>query len=100
MHINYFSGAFNKLNRQFKYSNECQRLSAQRNSNVENVVLELLKETKEMKKHFVEYNYHLRMDTIDLTPYFPLKSQADVTAFMNNDQWENKRKARYTFINI
>ena len=90
-------GAFNKLNRQFRYSNECQRLSAQKNSNLEQNVLELLKETKEIKQHLVHYNYHMRMDTADISHFFPLKSNEDLKKFMAQDEEWNQRKKESFF---
>ena len=89
-------GSFNKLNRQVKYGNECQRLSADRSGKIENCLLELLKETKEVKQQLIQYNYHVRMDSVDISHLFPLGSEADIATFMKHDEnWNQRRKASY-----
>ena len=53
---------------------------------------ELLQETKEIKQHLIQYNFHMKMDTVDISEYFPLKSDGDIRTFMNNDEEWNSRK--------
>lgn len=93
------TGAFNKLNRQFKYSNENIRLQSDRTSKIEQGMLQLLKETKEIKQHLLEYNCHMRMDTVDVSDYFPLNSDEQLQQFMkHDDEWNKRKKASHYFI--
>ena len=56
-------------------------------------MMEILKDTKEIKHHLVQYNFHVKMDTVDISPYFPLKTDADLEKFMNDDdEWTNRKK--------
>lgn len=55
-------------------------------------MLEVLKETKEIKQNLIQYNYHLRMDTVDVSHLFPLQTDDDVREFLRNDQEWNQRK--------
>ena len=60
---------------------------------VEHCVMEVLKETKEMKQHLIQYNFHLRMDTIDISGFFPLKSNKDLVTFLQrDDEWIGRKK--------
>lgn len=55
--------------------------------------MEVLKETKEMKQHLIQYNFHLRMDTIDISGFFPLKSNKDLVTFLQrDDEWIGRKK--------
>ena len=79
------------------YSNECQRVNTQRNSNIESNVLELLKEVKDIKHQLVQYNYHVRMDTVSIAHLFPLKSDDDLKTFLEQDEeWNQRRKVFYS----
>ena len=92
------TGSFNKLNRQFKYSNECQRLQTEKNTKIETGVLEVLKEVKEIKQHLIQYNYIMRMESVDISHLFPFKSNDDVNTFMNRDQgWNERRKESFFY---
>ena len=55
--------------------------------------MDLLKETKEMKHHLIQYNFHLRMDTVDISPFFPLQSNEDLNKFLQRDEeWIQRKK--------
>lgn len=59
-------------------------------------MVDLLKETKEVKKQLVQYNYHVRMDTVDISHFFPLQSDEDLKTFMLQDQeWNQRRKESF-----
>lgn len=91
--IFFYSGAFNKLNRQFKYTNENVRLQSERTTKVEDGMLDLLRETKEIKKHIMEYNFHMRMDTVDISDYLPFNSDDEIKNFMMHDnEWIQRKK--------
>lgn len=86
-------GALNKLNRKFKYSNENNRLQSERSSKIENSVMQLLKETKEIKTCLLEFNFHIRMDTVDISDYFPLQTDEQLSRFMKaDDEWNQRKK--------
>ena len=88
----------NKLNRQFKYSNENQRVQTDRTNKIEAGVFQVLKEIKEMKDHLVQYNYSLRMDLVDMSQYFPITCDGDIDRFMKKDEeWNQRKKARFFF---
>lgn len=55
-------------------------------------MLQLITETKELKQHFMEFNFHVKMDTIDMSDYFPLTSDSDIQNFMRHDDEWNQRK--------
>ena len=58
-------------------------------------MVELLKEVREMKEHLVQYNYHQRMDTVDISKFLPLRSDAALQEFMKPDEnWNQRKKAR------
>ena len=59
---------------------------------MENYLLELLKETKEVKHQLIEYNFHVRMDAVNIAQYLPFQSNEEVIAFMVNDHEWNQRK--------
>ena len=70
------------------------RLQTERNHRIEHGMTELLKETREIKEHLMQYNYHMRMDTADITPFFPLETDDDVLNFLKQDEeWNQRRKA-------
>ena len=88
-------GSVNKLNRHFKYSNENQRLQSERMKKIESGVLELMKENREIKEQLVQYNFHQKMDTVDMSQFFPLKSDDDIDRFMKQDkEWTRRMKER------
>ena len=92
-------GGFNKLNRQFKYSNGCQRLNAEKSAKIEDCLLELLKETKEMKQQLIKYNYHVKMESGDISSMFPLENDEQLNNFMKQDQeWDKRRKESYNLL--
>ena len=92
----YMSGAFNKLNRHLKYNNENERLQSERTLRIENSVQQLAAETREIKKHLMEYNFHLRMDTVDMSEYFPLRSDEQLQRFLQqDDEWNQRKKESY-----
>lgn len=74
---------------------------------MEQCVQEVLKESREIKHHLVRFNYFVRMDTADISHFFPLKSNHDLKRFMEQDEeWNQRRKERsiyykyYTFNKI
>ena len=52
----------------------------------------LLNDTKEIKEQLILFNYHQRMDTIDVSKYFPLMCDDDINMFMKEDDELNQRK--------
>lgn len=67
----------------------------QKIKNIEACLFELLKETKDMKKHLLQYNFQLRMDTADMTPFFPIRNSTDISAFLKrDDEWQQRKKER------
>ena len=87
-----YLGALNKLNRQFKYSNENNRLQSDKATKMESALMQVLQETRVIKKNLVQYNYHLRMDTVDISQYFPILSESQLIDFMKPDEEWNQRK--------
>lgn len=68
-------------------------MNGEKNSRIENCLLELLKETKEMKQELIKHNYHVKMESADISSLFPFETNAQVNAFMKQDQeWEQRRK--------
>lgn len=56
-------------------------------------MLDLLRETKEIKKHIMEYNFHMRMDTVDISDYLPFNSDDEIKNFMMHDnEWIQRKK--------
>lgn len=68
------------------------RLQSERSARIEAGMVELLRETKEIKTHLMEYNFHMRMDTVDLSEYLPFKTDEDLKRFMKPDEEWNQRK--------
>lgn len=81
-----------------KYNNENTRLQSEKSTKIETSVAELLKETKEIKKHLIQYNFHMKMDTVDLSEYFPLKTDAQLKKFMqHDDEWNLRKKECFNY---
>lgn len=69
------------------------KIDSEQATRVEQCVLELLKETKSMKQYLIQYNYHLRMDTVDISGFFPLQSNDDIVRFLQrDDEWIPRKK--------
>lgn len=68
------------------------RLKNERDNKIENTLLQILSESKEIKKSIMEYNFHLKMDNVDLSEYFPFNTDGDLNRFMRNDEGWNQRK--------
>lgn len=82
------------MNRQFKYSNENNRLQSERSAKIENSVQQLLNETKEIKTQLREHNFHVKMDTtVNMSDFFPLRSDYQIERFLRqDDEWNKRRK--------
>lgn len=58
-------------------------------------MVQLLNETKDMKQQFLEFNFNAKMDTTDMSDYFPLKCDADINRFLrHNDELNQRKKVR------
>ena len=56
----------------------------------------MLKETKEMKHYLIKYNYHVKMDSADISSLFPLDNDEQLNAFMKQDhEWDQRRKESF-----
>lgn len=90
--LNYFLAELKELNGQFTAT----KLSIDKKTNqIESKMGEVLKETKDMKKHLLQYNFHLRMDTADITHLFPLQNCSDIRGFLKrDDEWPQRKKER------
>lgn len=55
------------------------------------VMMDMLREIKEEMKKFY---FHIKMDSIDICEFFPLKSDDDLNRFMDktHENWEMRRK--------
>lgn len=79
-----------------KYHNESIRLQNDRNCKIETGMRELLSETKEIKQHLMEYNFLMKMDTVDLSDYLPFQTDDDLHRFMKrDDEWNQQRKVTF-----
>ena len=58
-------------------------------------MIQLLKEMRDIKDNLVQQIFHQRMDTVDLSKYFPLSSDADIDNFMKEDhEWKERKRVR------
>ena len=69
------------------------RKESERNAKIEKIVLEIMKDMKTLKENMIQYNFHLKMETVDISDYFPMQSDADINKFMVRDEeWNHRRK--------
>lgn len=52
---------------------------------------------KEIKEDMRQFTFHMRMDSVDISDYFPLHSEEDLTRFMDkgHEEWPLRRRAFY-----
>lgn len=78
-------------------TNDIVRLLQQKfdsNSVIMNAVVQMLKEIKVDMK---QYTYHMRMDCVDVSEFFPLSDATDLARFMDRShkEWDLRRKGFY-----
>lgn len=93
----FYSGLFKKMNRNVKAMSSTTRKDSDKNCKIEIMVEDVLKEIREIKKDMMKYNFHMRMDTVDLNNYFPVKSDEDIDRFLEQDEEWNLRKKVFNF---
>ena len=50
---------------------------------------------KEIKTDIAQFSFHMKMDTVDLSNFFPLKTAEDLKSFMDreHEDWPMRRRA-------
>ena len=63
----------------------------------ESNMLTVISMLKEIKSDMMQFNYHMRMDSADLSEFFPLADDNSLQKFMNrdDDQWPLRRRGFY-----
>lgn len=65
-----------------------------RNESDTKMVIDLL---REIKSDMRQFTFHMRMDSVDLSEYFPLRNDKDLDRFMNreDEEWPLRRRGFY-----
>ena len=58
---------------------------------------EVLGHIKDIKRDLLQFTFHMKMDTVDLSQFFPLQSHEPLLEFMNrgHEDWNLRRKGFY-----
>lgn len=90
-------GGLNKLKLNLQGTNDVVRSNSDKLINNEYNMKTVISLLTDIKSDMKEFTYHMMMDTVDLSMYFPLKSDDDLSKFMNrnDDEWELRKKGFY-----
>ena len=62
-------------------------------------MLEILDNTKEIKNTMQQHSFHMKMDTTDISNFFPIRNDEAMETFMKqDDDWHLRRKESYFHI--
>ena len=55
---------------------------------------DIMQMLREIKHEIAQFSYHIKMDSVDMSDFFPLKSNADLKRFIDksHDEWPQRRK--------
>lgn len=78
-------------------SHEISRACLEKHNCSEYYMKTMLAMVREIKDDMKQFTFHMRMDSVDLSEFFPLNTDDDVKRFMDRDdeEWPLRRRGFY-----
>ena len=92
-----FLGTLGKMRRNMFNTNDIVKCHLDKLGCNDNQLKTIISMLKEIKEDMSKYNYHMKMDSTDISDFFPLKSEGDIKKFMDksHDEWPLRRRGFY-----
>lgn len=92
-----FTGTLGKMRRNMFNTNDIVKSHLDKLGCNETYLKNIISMMMEIKDDMKQFSFHMRMDSIDISEFFPLKSDDDLKRFMDksHEEWPLRRRGFY-----
>lgn len=96
----YTEGTLTRLVRNMQGFQDTNQANFNNGKSIATDVKILLKHVVDIKKDFRQHKYHMEMQNVDLSEYFPLESDHQLQRFLDktDGEWEERKKGFYQLL--